>query len=192
MGWVISAEGYKMNPKEVEVVQALKHETPTTVQEVRKLMGFLSYNRPSLPDFIWTPKPLYKLLEQPKYEQKHSQKRKRAGRQSTQLPPSHPVQWTEIHQEILDKIVNELTNPPIMAYPDLKKPFILHVDASKEGLGAGLYQRQDGALRVIAYGTRTLTAAERNLHSGKLEFLALKSIITEHFSDYPFHATHFQ
>lgn len=62
-----------------------------------------------------------------------------------------------------------------MAYPDLEKPFILYVDASEEGLGAVLYQRQDGALRVIAYGSRTLTAAEKNykLHSGKLEFLAV-------------------
>jgi len=45
VGRVISAEGYKMNPKEGEAVQALKHETPTIVREVRKLMGFLSYYR---------------------------------------------------------------------------------------------------------------------------------------------------
>ena len=62
VGRVISAEGYKMNPKEVEAVQALKHETPTTVQDVRKLMGFLSYYRPYIPDFSRTAKPLYKLL----------------------------------------------------------------------------------------------------------------------------------
>ncbi len=66
-----------------------------------------------------------------------------------------------------------------MAYPDLEKPFILHVDASEEGLGAVLYQRQDGALRVIAYG------------SGKLEFLVLKWAITERFRNYLFHAPHF-
>ncbi|KAI3376240.1 hypothetical protein L3Q82_016744 [Scortum barcoo] len=81
-----------------------------------------------------------------------------------------------------------------MAYPDLEKPFVLHVDASEKGLGAVLYQRQNGSLRVIAYGSRTLTAAERNykLHSGKLEFLALKWAVTEQcFRDYLFHAPHF-
>lgn len=49
-----------------------------------------------------------------------------------------------------------------------------------------LYQKQEGKLCVIAYASRTLTKAERNyhLHSGKLEFLALKWAVTERFQDY--------
>ena len=77
-------------------------------------------------------------------------------------------------------------NPLVMAYPDYTKPFILHTDASERGLGAALYQKQDGQLRVISCGSRTLTPAERNyhFHSSKLEFLALKWAITEHLRDY--------
>ena len=33
-----------------------------------------------------------------------------------------------------------------MAYPDFNKPYILHTDASKERLGAVLYQEQDGTM----------------------------------------------
>ena len=56
-----------------------------------------------------------------------------------------------------------------------------------------LYQRQEGKLRVIAFASRMLTAAERNnhLHSSKLEFLALKWAITEQFQDYLYYAPHF-
>ena len=56
-----------------------------------------------------------------------------------------------------------------------------------------LYQKQDGKLRVIRYGSRSLSAAERNyhLHLGKLEFLALKWAITEHFRDYLYYAQEF-
>ena len=39
-----------MNPKEAETVQALKHKAPTSVREVRKLMGFLSYYRSYIPE----------------------------------------------------------------------------------------------------------------------------------------------
>lgn len=191
VGRIISAEGYRMNPKEIEVVQALQHETPSTVREVRKLMGFLSYYRSYIKDFSRTAKPLYDLLCRPKSTES-SQKKVRSSL-SAQLAPSHPVQWTTIHQGALQKLLSQLTNPPVMAYPDLEKPFILHVDASEEGLGAVLYQRQGGVLRVIGYGSRTLTPTEKSykLHSGKLEFLALKWAITERFRDYLFHAPHF-
>ncbi len=68
----------------------------------------------------------------------------------------------------------------------LHKPFVLHNDASEQGLGAVLYQKQDGVMRVVDYGSRTFNKAERNyhLHSGKLEFLALKWAICEHFCIY--------
>ena len=51
----------------------------------------------------------------------------------------------------------------------------------------------DGENKVIGYGSRTLTPAERNynLHSGKLEFLALKWAITDHFQDYLAYAKNF-
>lgn len=45
----------------------------------------------------------------------------------------------------------------------------------------------------IAYGSRTLTPPEKNyhLHSGKLEFLAMKWAICERFRDYVYHAPSF-
>ena len=36
----------------------------------------------------------------------------------------------------------------------------------------------------VAFGSRTLTPSEQNYHSSKLEFLALKWSITEHFKEY--------
>ena len=71
--------------------------------------------------------------------------------------------------------------------------FVLHTDASQEGLGAVLYQKQDGKMRVIGYGSRSLTKAEKNyyLHSGKLKFLALKWAVCKHFRDYLYHVPDF-
>ena len=75
----------------------------------------------------------------------------------------------------------------MLAYPDFSKPFIVETDASDKGLGAVLSEKQDGKLRVIAYASRGLHGAERNMNnysSMKLELLALKWAVTEKFCEY--------
>jgi len=70
---------------------------------------------------------------------------------------------------------------------------VLPTDASASGLGAVLYQEQDEIMRVIGYALRTLSTAEKNyhLHSGKLEFLALKWAVCDHFRDFLYYAPSF-
>ena len=48
----------------------------------------------------------------------------------------------------------------MLGYADFKAPFILHTDASGEGLGAVLYQVQEGRQRAIAYASRSLSKSE--------------------------------
>ena len=110
-----------------------------------------------------------------------------------QSPSNQKITWTEEHQLVLEKLIHCLVQPPVMAYPNFNRPYLLHTDASETGLGAVFYQEQDGLMRVIAYCSRTLTPAERNyhLHSGKLEFLALKWAICDHFRDYLYYAPTF-
>ena len=97
--------------------------------------------------------------------------------------------WEKQHQDALNELFDHLTSPPILGFLDYNKPFVLHTDASQDVLGAVLYQK----LRVTGYGSRSLSPAEKNyhLHSGKLEFSALKWAITEHFSDYLYYTPEF-
>ena len=74
---------------------------------------------------------------------------------------------------------------PILAFANYTKDFLLETDASKEGLGAVLSQKQaDRHYHPVAHGSPALTAHEKNYHSTKLEFLALKWAIMEHFKEY--------
>ena len=76
-------------------------------------------------------------------------------------------------------------NSPVLTFTDYMKDFLLETDASKEGLGAVLSQKQvDGQFHPVAYGSWALTAHEKNYHSTKLEFLALKWAVMEHFKEY--------
>ena len=74
---------------------------------------------------------------------------------------------------------------PVLSFADNSKPFLLETDASKDELGEVLLQEgDDGKYHPIAYGSKALTKSEKNYHSSKLEFLALKWAVTEHFREY--------
>lgn len=56
-----------------------------------------------------------------------------------------------------------LVEAPVLGYADFSKPFVLEIDASQVGLGAVLSQEQEGQRRPIAYASRGLRPAERNM-----------------------------
>ena len=60
----------------------------------------------------------------------------------------------------------------------------MHTDASLEGLGAVLYQDEEGMERFIAYASRGLRNGEKDYRAHKLEVLSLKWAITDKFHDY--------
>ena len=73
----------------------------------------------------------------------------------------------------------------VLAFADYTKPFLLETDVYKDGLGAVLSQKHaDGQYHPVTYGSRALTPHEKNYHSTKLELLALKWAVTEHFKEY--------
>ena len=55
---------------------------------------------------------------------------------------------------------------PVLAFSDFECPFLLEKDASNEGLGAVLSQKQDDSkIHSMAYASRGLEGGERNYHS---------------------------
>ena len=158
LGRVVSAEGYKLDPATVAPVLNLAKTPPKTVGQVRQVLGLLGYYRRFIRDFSRIAKPIYDLLASkntsrgsPSKETVENQRQQK--QKQGQLPSNHPVNWTGEHQVVLENLLQQLTTPPIMAYPDCKKPFILHTDASEAGLGGASYQEQNDTLRVIAYGS---------------------------------------
>ena len=43
LGWIISADGYTLDPNNTNAVTSLKDKTPATIGEVRQLLGLLGY-----------------------------------------------------------------------------------------------------------------------------------------------------
>ena len=98
---------------------------------------------------------------------------------------AHKVALSRKAKEAFSLLKQALLQAPVLKFADYSKPFMLETDASSNGLGAILLQEgEDGKLHPIAYGSQSLTKAERNYHSGKTEFLTLKWAITDHFKEY--------
>lgn len=191
LGRIVSAEGSKVDPADFEAVRALKDIRPQNVGQLRKMLGLLTYYRQYIKDFSRKASCLYDLLKADPNEV--PDKTTKTKKVSHVVPSNKPITWTDQHQLALEELIDCLLHPPVLGFPDFTQPFVVHTDASHQGLGAVLYQKQDGKLRVIAYGSRSLTAAEKNYHyhAGKLEFLALKWAITDKFRDYLYYAPTF-
>ena len=95
------------------------------------------------------------------------------------------MEWTVGCQQAFEQLKLLCSQTPVLAYANYRKPFKLHTDASENGLGAVVYQKQDdGTDCIIAYASQTLSKSERNYGAYKLEFLALKWSVTERFHEY--------
>ena len=88
---------------------------------------------------------------------------------------NHLVSLTAAAEETFHTLKKICVMAPVLAFADLKKPFLLETDASKYGLGTVLQQvQEDGRYHPVAYASCALCGSEANYHSSKIEFLALK------------------
>lgn len=169
LGHVVSKEGVSTCSKKVEAVK--NWPTPTTVSDVRSFLGFVGFYRRFIKDFSKTAEPIRQLMQGLESQSKRTAKKT-------------PVMWGEDQAVAFQKLKDCLCSAPVLAYPDYTLPFVVHTDSSTSGLGAILYQVQDGHKRVVSYASRSVSKAESNYPAHKLEFLALKWAITDKFHDY--------
>ena len=76
----------------------------------------------------------------------------------------------------------------MLSYPQFGRPFLIETDASGNGLGAVLSQKQDdGSTHPIAYASRTLQPHERIYGISELEALGVVWAV-RHFRHYVYGA----
>ena len=139
-----------------------------TYTEIRAFIGLVGHYRHFIKGFAQIAQPLNEHL---------------AGEGARRK--SEQVSLSEGAFKAFEMLKQACMNSPVLAFADYTKDFLLETDALKEGLGAVLSQKQeDGQFHLVAYGSWVLTTHEKNYHSTKLEFLALKWAITEHFKEY--------
>ncbi|XP_075518281.1 uncharacterized protein LOC142552391 [Primulina tabacum] len=78
-------------------------------------------------------------------------------------------EWTIECQRAYQALKDKLTSAPVLVLPCGIEDFVVYTDASKQGLGAVLMQRE----KVIAYASRQLKEYERNYTTHDLELAAV-------------------
>ena len=169
LGHVVSGKGISTNPKKIEAVS--KWPTPRTVYDVRSFLGFVGYYRRFIKNFSKITKPIREVITGLENQSKRAAKKTY-------------FEWSDAADTAFEHLKAMCVSTPILAYPNYQLPFTLHTDSSTDGLGAVLYQKQDGKMRVIAYASRSVSKAEANYPAHKLEFLALKWAVCEKFHEY--------
>jgi hypothetical protein len=173
LGHVASEQGIAVDPEKTRVVH--DWPVPTNLTEMLSFLGFVGFYRRFIKNFSRVARPLNDLNHGSGKVGKKKKLRKK---------PAVPFVWGTEQQIAFEEMKRLSTTTPVLAFADYSKPFVLHTDASLDGLGAVLYQEQDGKERVIGYASRSLSSSERNYPVHKLEFLALKWAVTDKFHDY--------
>ena len=181
LGHIVSEKGIETDPDKVAALKTWPK--PNNLKELRTFLGFCGYYRRFVKDYSKIVKPLNELTAG------YPPLRKRTKTTVNPEKYYNPKdifgdRWTPACQAAFNTIIEKLTTAPILGFADPKLPYILHTDASTSGLGAALYQEQQGQKRVVAYASRGLSKCESRYPAHKLEFLALKWAVTEKFQDY--------
>ena len=162
----MSKDGVKPSKKNVTSIVACS--PPKTYTDIQSFTGVVGHYRHFIKGFAHIAAPLYDLISGV-YKDKKSE--------SVELSP----EALEAFNILKEKCVNAL----VLAFPDVKKSFLLETNASGKGLGAVLSQKlDDGRYHPVAYASRTMNETEQWYHSNKQEFLALKWAVTEQFHEY--------
>jgi hypothetical protein len=144
LGHVLSARGIAVDPSKVKDI--LEWKPPTTVHQVRSFLGLAGYYRRFIPDFLELVKPITSLLKK-----------------------DVKFNWSSKCDEAFKQLKTLLTTAPVLAQPDITKPFDVYCDASGSGLGCVLMQEG----RVIAYASRQLRRHEEHYPTHDLELAAV-------------------
>lgn len=149
LGHVVCKQGLIVDPAKIAIIVSLP--APTSVRQLRATLGHTRYYMKFIWGYAHITAPMEKLLKK-----------------------DTKFTWTEDCQRSLDILKENMVNVPILVFPDWRKVFHVHVDASSIALGTVLAQQGVGEIdHPMAFSSRKLSTAENNYTTTEREGLAM-------------------
>jgi hypothetical protein len=166
LGYILSRNGIKQQPKNVQSILALT--PPTSVKVLRRFLGMVQYYRE-----IWAKRseilaPLIALVDECGSTKDPKTKKKRA--------PHKPWHWDPVHQQAFDDVKAAIAKEVTLAYPDYSEEIEIYTDGSKKQLGAVITQKN----RPIAFFSQKLSEAQQKYSITEIELLAIVEALKEY------------
>lgn len=174
-GKIIGHKEEKTDPKRTAAVDHYK--TLSTITEIRSFLGFTGTFRKFIQNYALIAQPLQALLKKDKFET-HSVNQKQDRIKNKQVTLSEEQQNAFL---TLKKLV---TTAPVLSNFQQNAETIVETDSSYQGMGACLFQIQNGEKKVIEYASRCLKDTETRYHINELEVTAVHWAIVNKFRIY--------
>ena len=150
LGYLINRKGVRPTIKKVEAI--MKIDTPKTRKQLRSFIGMVNYYRDMWPQRSHLLAPLSSLT-------------------SAKIK----WDWTTQCQKAFEDMKRLIAKETLLTYPNFKKPFEIHTDASKVQLGACI--SQEG--RPVAFYSRKLNPAQTRYTTTERELLSIVETLKE-------------
>ncbi|KAE8240876.1 hypothetical protein A4X06_0g7761 [Tilletia controversa] len=113
---------------------------PKTLRQLYHAMGLFGYYRSFIPRFATVAAPLTALTRGWRYERCGDRTRLVATDGSPASADRVEIPWGDEQDAAFETLKRAIASPPVLAHPDPARPYVLYVDASKDGFGAVLHQ----------------------------------------------------
>ena len=152
LGYIVDAQGLHTSPDKIKAIKEAPQ--PKNQQQLRAFLGLVNYYGKFLPSLSTTTNPLNRLLQ-------HNSK----------------WIWSKACESAFQTLKQQLSSNPILAHYDSTLPLKLACDASPYGVGAVIsHVMPNGEEKPIAFGSRTLSKAEKNYAQVEKEAWLLYSV----------------
>ena len=160
LGHVLSADGIRMSEDRIKAIIDLK--PPTTIEELRPVLGTINLVRKFIPNLATVIKPLVALT------------RKAVANLKTLR--NH---WGPEQDAAFIRVKELSTSAPVLHFPQVHKSFIVHLDVSDYGVGAFRSQKEDnGEFAIIAYFSKRFTSNQQHYSATRKKCLAVVLAVT--------------